>query len=163
VNTVCLVHPISIVDEGSHDDVPHLTNQGPTASYRSPYQGRRVPEISDSIRAYISAYRPAVIDDDTWAAVGPELREAMLRAGTWARRTCARCARRSAATSGAPRPTPPVAMADALHDDAIDQFYLRGMSDLGGRTRNDYRSLLHRLAARVSRRPPWRGACPGPQ
>jgi hypothetical protein len=41
-------------------------------------------------------------------------------------------------------------MADALHDDAIDQFYLRGMSDLGGRTKNDYRSLLHRLAARVS-------------
>jgi len=109
------------------------------------------PEISDSIRAYISAYRPAVIDDDTWAAVGPELREAMLRAGylgqTHVRKMCSalscylgwRLAQRL-----------PVAMADALHDDAIDQFYLRGMSDLGGRTRNDYRSLLHRLAARVS-------------
>ncbi|MHB8334204.1 MAG: hypothetical protein ACYDEH_04805 [Acidimicrobiales bacterium] len=109
------------------------------------------PEISDSIRTYISGYRPAVIDDDTWAAIGPELREAMLRAGYLGQNHVRKmCSALSCYLGWRLAQRLPVAMADALNDDAIDQFYLRGMSDLGDRTKNDYRSLLHRLAARVS-------------
>jgi len=62
------------------------------------------PEISDSIRAYISAYRPAVIDDDTWPPLDLNSARRCCERGTWARRTCARCARRSAATSGGASP-----------------------------------------------------------
>ena len=110
------------------------------------------PEIPDAIRIYITTtYRPAVSADDTWAIVGPELREAMLRAG-YSGRTHVRkmCSALNCYLEWRLGERLPLAMADALNDDAIDQFYMRGMGDLGDRTKNDYRSLLHRLAARVS-------------
>lgn len=109
------------------------------------------PEVVEPVRNFVDAYVPIGVDGDTWEKVADAVGDGVKRAGfktvAAVKRHCTTLTlylvwRENEGLS--------LALPDAMKPESIDQFYLRGLSQCGERTRNDYRSRLRTLATRVT-------------
>jgi hypothetical protein len=103
------------------------------------------------IQRYVDNYRLAGVDDATWAVVGPVVRDAMGRAGytgeEHAKKHCGAVAAYLAWRHGEGLS---LATVDAMTHEAIDVYFVRGLTDVAVQSRGEYRSRLHNLASRVN-------------
>lgn len=111
----------------------------------------KYPDIPESIRGYIEGYAPQSVTDEVWRTIQPTFTEVLLRSGF---RTDS-AVRKHATTLVAYLAWRhgeglSLEMNEAMRDAGIDQYYLRGSTDLASKTRNDYRSKLRTQARRVA-------------
>jgi integrase len=109
------------------------------------------PDMPDSARNFIENYVPLDLDEGSWATVGPVLRDLVLRAGFQSDGAVPKhCTALRHYLPWRVSQGLSLNVDELTRAEAIDDFYSRGMSEIGDHTRNDYRSRLLNLARRIS-------------
>ena len=102
-------------------------------------------------RHFIDNYVPLDLDAVSWATVGPVLRDLMLRAGFESGGAVPKhCTTLRHYLAWRVSQGLSLDVDELTRAEAIDDFYSRGMTQIGDHTRNDYRSRLLSLARRIS-------------
>lgn len=110
-----------------------------------------LPEIPLDVRNFINEYAPKDLDGDQWERISEPVRTAVKRAGFQTVASVRRhCTTVTLYLAWRDSQSLSLTANDPWKPGEIDQFYLRGMTQLGDRTKNDYRTRLRNLAARVA-------------
>lgn len=103
------------------------------------------------VQRYVDNYRLAGVDDATWDVVGPVVRDAMGRAGyTGEEHVKKHCGAVAAYLAWRHGEGLSLATDHAMTHEAIDVYFMRGLTDVAALSRGEYRSRLHNLASRVN-------------
>ena len=114
-------------------------------------QAKTFPPIPDSVRDFIDNYEPIGIEAGCWERVAAIVRDEVKRAGFQSVAAVARhCTTFGLYMAWRDAQGLSLNVNDAMKLEGIDQFYLRGLTKYGDRTKNDYRSRLRTLASRVA-------------